>query len=206
MSTSTRRGAAADAADGLVGLMDSAVRMGEGLLDAFQGRRTTGLVSALQRAVPRMPMAGRGCGCDIPPPCWMPKELGEVRSHVCAGGTATLRLRVTNCGGSPRKVAIEARPDSAGVTLEPPSLALGPLERGVVVASLAVQAKAGIGEEHEALIWVRGCHDHVLRWTVRVASRAGDSCHEIDVNDCPDLVHHWYDHFYCERPCPHRSD
>ena len=113
MSTSTRRGAAADAADGLVGLMDSAVRMGEGLLDAFQGRRTTGLVSALQRAVPRMPMAGRGCGCDIPPPCWMPKELGEVRSHVCAGGTATLRLRVTNCGARRAGSRSEARPDSA---------------------------------------------------------------------------------------------
>lgn len=206
MSTSTRRGPAADAADGLVGLMDAAVRMGEGLLDAFQGRRTTGLVSTLQRAMPRVPMAGRGCGCDIPPPCWMPRELGEVRSHVCAGGTATLRVRVTNCGASPRKVAVEAKPASAGVTIDPSSLALGPLERGVVVASLAIPAKAGLGEEQEALIWVRGCRDHVLRWTVRVASRGGDCCHEIEVEDCPDLIHHWYDHFYCERPCSHRAD
>ena len=31
-----------------------------------------------------------------------------------------------------------------------------------------------------------GCRDHVVRWTVRVASRAGDCCHEIDVEDCPD--------------------
>jgi hypothetical protein len=21
------------------------------------------------------------------------------------------------------------------------------------------------------------------------------------VEDCPDLIHHWYDHFYCPRPC-----
>ena len=206
MSTLTGRRRAEEAADGLVGLMDAAVRMGEDLLDALQGRRTTGLVSTLQRTMPSLPMARGGCTCHIPPPCWMPRDLGEIRSRVCAGGTATLRVRVTNCSASPRKVAIEARPDSAELTIDPSSLALGPLERGVALASLAMPAKAGVGEERETLIWVRGCRDHVLRWTVRVASRAGDCGHEIDVNDCPDLVHHWYDHFYCERPCGHRRD
>ena len=205
MSATTERRLATQAADGLVGLMDATIRMGEGVLDALQGRRTTGLVSVLQRTMPRMPMATDGCGCDIPPPCWMPRELGEVRSRVCAGGTVTLRLRVTNCGASPRKIAFEAQPATAEVTIDPPALALGPLERRVVVASLAIPATAGIGEEREALIWVRGCRDHVVRWTVRVASRAGDCCHEIDVEDCPDLVHHWYDHFYCDRPCTGRA-
>ena len=203
MSTTTRRGAATKAADGLVGLMDSAVRMGEGVLDAFQGRRTTGLVSALQRAMPRMPMAGRGCGC-APAPLLDARRSSGRSGATSAPEAATLRLRVTNCEASPRKVAFQAaRP--AGVTLDPPALALGPLERRVVVASLTIPAKAGIGEEQEALIWVRGCQDHVVRWTVRVASRAGDSCHEVDVEDCPDLVHHWYDHFYCERPCTRRA-
>ena len=28
---------------------------------------------------------------------------------------------------------------------------------------------------------------------------------ELTVEDCPDLVHHWYDHFYCPRPCPNRD-
>lgn len=206
MSTSTGRGLAAEGADALVGLMDAAVRMGEGVLDALQGRRTTGLVSTLVRTMPRVPMAGSGCGCHAPPPCWMPRELGEIRSRVCAGGTATLRVRVTNCSASPRKVAVDARPEVTGLTIDPSSLALGPLERGVALATLAIPAKAGVGEEREALIWVRGCRDHVLRWTVRVASRAGDCGHEIDVEDCPDLVHHWYDHFSCERPCGHRAD
>lgn len=205
MSATTERRLATQAADGLVGLMDATIRVGEGVLDALQGRRTTGVVSALQRAMPRMPMAADGCGCDIPPPCWMPRELGEVRSRVCAGGTVTLRVRVTNCDASPRKIAFEAQPASAGVTIDPPALALDPLERRVVVASLAIPATAGIGEEREALVWVRGCRDHVVRWTVRVASRAGDCCHEIDVEDCPDLVHHWYDHFYCDRPCTGRA-
>jgi hypothetical protein len=22
------------------------------------------------------------------------------------------------------------------------------------------------------------------------------------VDDCPDNIHHWYDHFYCDRGCP----
>src|SRR5262249_43969322 len=152
MSTSTRRGAA----DGLVALMDAAFRVGEDLLDALQGRRTTGLVSTLQRAVPRLPMAALGCGCEIPPPRWVPRQLGEVRSRGCAGGTATVRMRVANCGGGARQIAVEARADAAGVTVDPPRLALRPLERGVVVASLSVPAKAGVGEEREALIWVRG--------------------------------------------------
>ena len=81
-----------------------------------------------------------------------------------------------------------------------PDAPLGLWERGTVIASLAIPAKAGVGEEREGLIWVRGDRDHVLRWTVRVTSHAGNCCHEVDVADCPDLVHHWYIHFYCERP------
>jgi hypothetical protein len=203
MSTSTTRGSASAAADALAGLIDATVRVGEGLLGALQSPRATALVSTMQRAAPRLPMSRGGCGCDIPPPCWMPQEIGAIRSHVCPGGTATLRVRVTNCGATPRTVTVEARPPTARVVVDPPSLVLGPLERDVTVASLAIPAKAAIGEEREALIWVHGCRDHVLRWTVKAASRGGDCCHEVDVEDCPDPVHHWYDHFYCERPCVH---
>lgn len=108
-----------------------------------------------------------------------------------------IRIRVTNCGALAHTVAVEARPESAGVALDPAA----PLwERGPVIASLAIPAKAGVGEEREGLIWVRGDGDQVLRWTVTVTSHAGNCCHEVDVADCPDLVHHWYVHFYCERP------
>jgi hypothetical protein len=27
----------------------------------------------------------------------------------------------------------------------------------------------------------------------------------VEVEDCPDLIHHWYDHFYCDRPCTDRK-
>ncbi len=50
-------------------------------------------------------------------------------------------------------------------------------------------------------MWVRGCQLHFLRWTVVVASIGADTFYEVDVKDCPDHIHHWYDHFYCPRPC-----
>ena len=80
---------------------------------------------------------------------------------------------------------MEARPESAGVALDPDA-PFGLWERGTVIASLAIPAKAGVGEEGEGLIWVRGDGDHVLRWTVRVTSHAGNCCHEVDITDWPD--------------------
>ena len=205
-TTTSARQAALGAADAFVEVMDAAMRAGADLLDALQGGRTD-LASALQRSFPTMGMTlprMEGC-CAIPPPCWMPEDLGEVRSHVCPGATATLRVGVRNCGATARTVEVEGQPKTSGVVVTPTSLVLGPMERGIAVASLAVPATAGSGEEREALLWVRGCRDHVLRWSVRVAGRGADSCHEVDVEDCPDPVHHWYDHFYCERPCTHRA-
>lgn len=149
-----------------------------------------------------MPLRMQRCGCEVPPPCWMPKALGDVRSRVCAGGTAVLRLRVTNCGASGRTFEVEtAGPDAKEVKLDPAKLVLGPMERAVVTATIPLPSTAASGEQREALVWIRGCHSHYARWTVAVGG-GSDSCHEIDVEDCPDLVHHWYDHFYCEHPCP----
>lgn len=186
-----------------------------------------------------------GSNCRIPPPCWAPQPIGEVTCHVCPGGTATVRLRITNCGPTRRDIRVESagktrgarieQPDLAlgpmerdfatasvpvptdatsgqegevetsgktrGVTIEPPNLALGPMERDFVTASVPVPTDAISGQEGEVLLWVHGCQNHYLRWTVKVASRGASCCHEVGVEDCPDLVHHWYDHFYCERPC-----
>jgi hypothetical protein len=148
----------------------------------------------------RLPM--QRCSCEIPPPCWMPKSLGDVRSRVCAGGTAVLRLRVTNCGASGQSFELEAAgPDAGEVNLQPAKLTLGPMERTVVTATIPLAATASSSEQREALLWVRGCREHYVRWTVTVGG-GSDSCHEVDVEDCPDYVHHWYDHFYCEHPCP----
>ena len=143
--------------------------------------------------------------CKIPPPCWMPQSIGEVACHVCPGGTATVRLRISNCGATRRDIAIEAAGKATGVTITPAKLSLGPMEREFVTASVAVPAEAATGQEFEVLLWVRGCRDHYLRWTVKVATRGASCCHEVEVEDCPDPIHHWYDHFYCARPCGHSA-
>ena len=157
------------------------------------------------RTTAMRPRAG-GCSGDIPAPCWMPRELPEVTSHVCVGGRAMLRIRVTNCTPGNTRVEVSAAGKDAGaVTVSPASLSLGPLEREIVTATVDVGQEAD-GSEREVLVWIRGCVEHVVRWKIRVRSRGADSCHELDVDDCPDYVHHWYDHFYCARPCVGRHD
>jgi hypothetical protein len=153
--------------------------------------------------MPRFPMPNR-C-CDVPAPCWMPVDLGDLTTHVCAGGTATLRVEVTNCGLSTRTIRVEAKGDLTSVTVKPDAFSLDSMRRGASVVSIAVPADASSGQEFEELIWIHGCRKHFLRWTVKVTRRGADCCHEIEVCDCPDLVHHWYDHFYCDRPCPDRN-
>jgi len=142
------------------------------------------------------------CGCKIPPPCWMPQSAGRVVSHVCPGTPAVLCIRVTNCGPTERTITF----DDAGkklVTFQPATLTLGPMETGMVSATLAGSSATPCeGEEQTALVWIRGCKEHYIRWTVQGVKRAAAECsHEICVEDCPDFIHHWYDHFYCARPC-----
>ncbi len=186
-------------------LIEQGTRIGRDLLESLDRSRMPmmmgGMLHSVMQRLQRMP----SCGCVIPPACWAPQPMGEVVSHVCPGGTATIRIRVTNCGVTKRDIKIEVAGNATGITVTPSSLSLGPMERGFAVASVAMPADAAFGQEREVLLWVRGCHDHFLRWTVKVARRGADCCHEVDVDDCPDLIHHWYDHFYCDRPCVHGS-
>jgi len=143
-----------------------------------------------------------GCSCKIPPPCWAPRCLGEVVSHVCPGGTASIRICITNSGTTRREFTVDVGENAKGVTLTPSALSLGPMEHGSIVASAALPADASSSHEHEVRLWIHGCRDYILCWTVKVAKRgASCGCHEIEVCDGPDWIHHWYDHFYCERPC-----
>lgn len=147
------------------------------------------------------PCGRPGCACEMPPPCWMPRPLCPVTSTGCAGSAARVRLRITNCGPAPRRVSVQALNGANGVTIEPAALGLGPYEREFVAVSAALPAGAARGEEREIVLLVRGCRDHVLRWTVKVASSESCSCGVVEVDDCPDHTHHWYDHFHCARDC-----
>jgi hypothetical protein len=187
-------------ADAWTDLFSKGAQVGLDLL-ATVGRMPTPSLQDVLRAM--NPGTSGSCGCRIPAPCWAPRSIGDVTSYVCPGGTATLRLQITNCGATPRTVHLEAAGPASGATLNPSTLQLGPLERGVSIASLSVGATASCDETRETLIWIRGCHDYGLRWKVRIAERGVDCCSQVDIEDCPDLLHHWYDHFYCQRQCAH---
>jgi hypothetical protein len=204
MSNTTSTRSLSDAVEAIGDVIQQGTRIGMDLLDTLSRNQTTEMLGKVLSNIAPKPSRAAKCGCDIPPPCWMPRNLGDVMSHVCLGGTATLRVRVSNCSGTKRDIRLTpaGKPeDIKAVTVQPAGLFLEPMQAGVFIVSMPVAATASLGQEFEILLWVRGCLDHYLRWTVRVDKRGTDCCHEIDVDDCPDYVHHWYDHFYCERPC-----
>jgi hypothetical protein len=184
MSSKTSTATLADAADAFGQLFSLGAKVGLGLLSSF-----------------KVPTRVGGCSCEIPPPCWAPLPLGDVQSRVCPGDKAVLRLNVTNCGTTARTFDL----DAPGASIDPQEVTLGPMEEGVVVVSAEVPAGEQQGESRNVLVWVRGCREHYLHWTIKVGRRWECRAAEVDVEDCPDLVHHWYDHFYCQRPCPHRQ-
>jgi len=147
-----------------------------------------------------LPRRSCGCSCEIPPPCWMPQPLDPVVSRVCPGGKGVLRLTLTNCDMKPCTIKVEAT--NAAVSVAPASVTLGPMEQGLVVLTLEMPAAAGAGTTEKSLVWIRGCRLYYLRWSVVAAGAVTCCTADVDLEDGPDLVHHWYDHFYCPRPCP----
>jgi hypothetical protein len=83
--------------------------------------------------------------------------------------------------------------------VEPESLTLAPFETGEVMATVTVPDEDAA--PLDLRLWVRGCSDHVVPWKVSASNSGSGSLHEVGIDDCPDLVHHWYDHFYCQGPC-----
>lgn len=186
MNTSSGKQPAKEIAATLTDLLKTQVRFGAQLVD---------MVSQLK--LPR----SQSC-CDIPEPCWMPAPLGDVESVACQGASSVVRFRITNCDRVPHVYSISVSGADAGlVSLQPASISLGPKERGLIFATLKIPPDAKDGQVFEVLLWIRGCKEHYLRWTTEVGTPGGDCCHEVEVEDCPDLIHHWYDHFYCPRPC-----
>lgn len=185
-------------------LIEQSTQLGVDLLNSFS---TAASSSGLSSALPSLNLSSmkmqmpslQGCGCHIPPPCWMPRSAGRVVSHVCPGSSASLRICVTNCGAVQRTITFDDGGKNT-ITFQPASLTLGPLDTGCVTATLS-----GSGEcdsEQPAIVWIRGCNEHYIRWTVKTVKRGATcACHELSIEDCPDYIHHWYDHFYCPRPC-----
>jgi hypothetical protein len=191
-----------DMPDAFFALLRAQIRWGQDVFEAMTGTPApnlqdvwTGLASAAPKPV-----------CAVPPPCWMPRRLGDCVSHVSACASAKVRIVVTNCDRVSRLVRVRAEGDK-DVSVSPESATLGPMQRATFEVSRAVPDGTESGTRYESLIWIEGSNQHVFRWTVSVGTAGLDSCHEQTVDDCPDYRHHWYDHFYCQRSSPRaRSD
>lgn len=140
-----------------------------------------------------------GSCCDIPPACWMPKELGTVDCQLRPGSTGQVKLVVTNNDFRPHNVTAQSAGANAGlVSFTPPQIALGSKESTAIIAQFTAPKKPG---RYEVVVWVTVCSDHYLRWTVEVGEKEKDCCFVVTVDDSPDYEVHWYDHFYCPKPC-----
>ena len=177
------------------GLIDAQVAFGSQMMQSLTGITIPSPGDMMRTARAR---TGASC-CRIPPPCWMPQPLGECTSHVGQCKSACIRLVVTNCDRVGRVVRIHS--SNTAITVTPSSLSLGPLERGTISVCIDIPPDAANGTRFESVIRIHGCKEYYLRWAVSVGTIGVDSCHEIAIDDCPDLVHHWYDHFYCARGC-----
>lgn len=151
--------------------------------------------------------AGPSSCCDIPEPCWMPLPLGEVSCQLAPGTSGEVCLVVTNGDFRPHVYQFVASgQDAAHVSFSQTSVTLGPKERVAITATFTVPREDKHEPDcrcidHEALIWVRGCRNHYLRWVVNEVQSSKPCCKEVEVQDDPDYVLHWYDHFYITRPC-----
>jgi hypothetical protein len=184
VKTSTASPTLADAAKGIAGWLGQGARVGMDLLGSVQ-----------------LPSAPRTGGtCEIPPPCWAPQPLGTVTTRACPGTKAVVRLDIANTDMVGRTIDVKTTGGSATAT--PAALVLGPLEEGLVVVSYDVPPTDADGTTRKLIVWVDGCQRHYLRWTVVSTCQGQDCCAEVGVEDGPDLIHHWYDHFYCQRDCP----
>lgn len=165
------------------------------------------LAESTQRFLARLSEGAPSNTCKIPEPCWMPHDLGEYHCKLCPGSSGTIEILITNTDFRARNFNLAAAgPDAGRISISPSSFNLGPKERRKVIAKIDTKLDDDVHcAEFEALIWVIGCNSYYLRWNVEVGKAERACCHHVEVFDQPDYEHHWYDHFYCVRPCFGRS-
>jgi hypothetical protein len=128
--------------------------------------------------------------CRHPRACWMPDERVPIISKVSPCGSARVTFTVRNCGLIPREVF--GAPSTATI---------GALESATLVAELALPDGT---TEANVILWVRGCKDTAVPWTVKASGCATSTDHHVHIEDCPDTKHHWHDHFAQPRDCRNR--
>ncbi len=141
-------------------------------------------------------------GCAIPAPCWEPRHAGDCALRLRPGQKAVISVHVTNCGWSRQIVTVTGLGRLAGwLSLSPTALLLDPQERATFAVLLKVPDDIPIGQRLSGPLLLRGCRDHFVRLDVTTSDCGGEAACDVAIDDCADNVHHWYDHFYCPRPC-----
>ncbi len=165
-------------------------------------RSVTSLVDRVgtdTKSVAQAARATTSCTCARPHACWLPNELPPVVSLVCPGGTARVVFTIHNCGLADRQVFVAATGADEGMASGAPSTTtIGALDTGQLAAELTLPAGT---DQAQLILWVRGCNDTAVQWTVRASDKGCNTTHEIAIEDCPGTQHYWYDHFAQPRPC-----
>ena len=195
----------------LSGLLDDFVEMGlrAGLdaLDLLSGRPVSDCAGAFRQGGlgalgPRPVAALLPLRLRDPAPVLDASRAPAGRQPRLPGSNCEARpLRRELCRRGPLRLGDRFGPDAGLVTVTPANLTIAPFEHGLFTATMSVPPGADHHWRAHVLLWVHGCREHVVRWEVRTDERGCGTHHEVRVEDCPDYVHHWYDHFYCERPC-----
>jgi hypothetical protein len=181
-------------------LIEASAKAGLGVLQSLYGAAPGSLTGIVDWA--KSESCGAGCGpCEIPPPCWMPRPLCDVVSHGKAGNTASITFEITNQSMTTRVISIFTTSPSTGLVFSAPQLTLSPMEAGSIEVTYTIPTPFPSGPGTEILLWIQGCRLHFLRWKINSSSISGNTNYEVCVCDGPEYLHHWYDHFYCPRPC-----
>lgn len=200
-TTSKRASAFGDVPDALRRLLRAEMDLGRNLLESALGTSLPSFNPNLGDLSRRM--MARSC-CDIPPPCWMPHRLGHWTSHVSSCSNTDLTLVFENCAAARRGIRAKAMGDAA-VTVTPSELVLPAFGRGTITVTASIPKGVPTGTTHDVTVVIVGCRVHYLRWTLSVGTFGLGGDLRVCVDDCPDQIHHWYDHFYCPRPCRGRA-
>jgi len=153
---------------------------------------------------------GETC-CDMPEPCWMPLDLGEICCEICTGDVGEICFVVGNGDFKSHDYRVVAAGEHAALfVVSDSAFTLGPKDRRVVSVKFKLPPRRRRRDDsccdfndYEAVIWIEGCRNHYLRWYINELEEGQKTacCHEVVVNDEPDYVLHWYDHFHIYRPC-----
>jgi len=204
----TRANPLGDVPDALRRLLRAEMELGKTLLESMIGTAAPTFESLTSSSCCGNSGFGNAkrsrSSCDIPPPCWEPRPLGERTSHVSPCSEVCLEILLDNCGieAHPVKVGVRGYDD---VTITPNTVTLPPLERKRIRVCANIPKGVATGTTYDLTVVIAGCRVHYLRWTLSVGTFGLHTNQKITEHDCADQLHHWYDHFYCRRPCRPRD-